>query len=110
MAVIENRGGLPDPPVLFGWLYDFAIGSAFLRQDHRDWLDKVAVEFLNRHPESTFLLIGSASRSGSAAFNEKLSGYRIEAVFNRLISKGVPRSKNVPFNETQHGRPAGESM
>src|SRR5262245_48838225 len=69
MAVIENRGGLADPPVIFGWLFDFAVGSAFLRTDHREWLKSVAVPFFDRHPEGTYVLMGSASRSGSASFN-----------------------------------------
>jgi outer membrane protein OmpA-like peptidoglycan-associated protein len=69
MAVLENRATIPqtnEPIVIFGHLFDFVIGSATLRKDHREWLQTIATPFLNGNDQATFLLHGFASRSGSS--------------------------------------------
>jgi outer membrane protein OmpA-like peptidoglycan-associated protein len=111
MAVFENRASDPftgEPFVIMAMLFDFVIGSAFLRRDHQDWLRDVAAPFLNGNPNATFILHGFASRSGASSFNQQLSQKRLDAVLNFLTAPplSVPRQKNV-FNEAV-GERAGE--
>src|SRR5262245_27872325 len=103
MAVFENRATNPitnEPIVIFGHLSDFAIGSATLLKDHRDWLTTVAAPFLNGNDQATFVLHGFASRSGAADRNQRLSEKRLVRVFEFLTSapRSVRPSKNA-FNE-----------
>lgn len=111
MAVLENRATNPlnnKPIVIFGHLFDFRIGSAILRDDHREWLESVAAPFLNGSPEATFLLHGFASRSGAANVNQRISEQRVDSVLTFLTSQpqGVAAEKNVA-NEAV-GESAGE--
>jgi outer membrane protein OmpA-like peptidoglycan-associated protein len=111
MGVIENRASDPttgQPLVIFAMLFDFSIGGAFLKADHKEWLRNIAAPFLNGNPNSTFNMHGFASRSGSAAFNQALSERRLRSVLNFLTSPphSVSSQKNF-FNESV-GELAGE--
>jgi outer membrane protein OmpA-like peptidoglycan-associated protein len=76
-----------------GTLYNFAIGSYLLRHEHRLWLDRVAIPFLKQNPGRTILLVGLASRSGNAAYNQSLSEQREKAVKDYLLKHGVSKTR-----------------
>ncbi|HEY7677280.1 MAG TPA: hypothetical protein VIG69_09420 [Candidatus Methylomirabilis sp.] len=103
MEVIDNRANNPvnnEPLVIFGHLLEFGIGSAVLRRDHRDWLESVAAPFLKGNQQGSFVLVGFASRSGAANFNQQLSEQRVRAVLRFLTTP--PRNVN-PFQNAASG-------
>ncbi|MCI0462520.1 MAG: hypothetical protein L0Z62_36685 [Gemmataceae bacterium] len=99
---------LPSPPpfVIACHLFDFAIGSSILKADHEQWLSVVAAPYLNDNAAATFQLLGTASRSGSASFNQKLSERRLQAVLDFLTKK--PR--NVPIFKLVTSAAVGELL
>jgi hypothetical protein len=67
-------------------LYNFDVNSAFLQAEHRQWLNDVAVPFLEKEPQRSFLLVGFTSRSGTEAYNRVLSKRRADAVHEFFYS------------------------
>lgn len=63
-----------------------------LRWESRDKLDAVAQKLLT-HPNSTINVQGHASADGQLVHNEVLASKRAAAVFNYLVSKGVPAAR-----------------
>lgn len=66
----------------------FEYNSAALTDDSKDGIAALA-EWLFSHPTVTVELAGHTDDTGSAAYNQKLSENRAEAVKNALISHGV---------------------
>jgi hypothetical protein len=111
MALLENRVGfegqeildrvkpLPaNPPfVIACHLFDFAIGSSFLKPDHQQWLTEVCAPYLNNNDQATFQVVAMTSRSGTASFNQKLSERRLQMVLDFLAKppRGVSLRKLV---------------
>jgi outer membrane protein OmpA-like peptidoglycan-associated protein len=120
MAILENRVGdegqeildhvkpLPaNPPfVIACHLFDFAIGSSFLKPDHQKWLTEVGGRFLNNNEQATFQAVAMTSRSGAAAFNQRLSERRLQMVLDFLAKP--PRS--VSLNKLVSSAAVGELL
>lgn len=70
----------------------FASDSASLRSDLQSDLIAVANN-LQSYPESTVQVIGHTDSSGEAAYNQRLSVDRANAVVNVLAGAGVPQSR-----------------
>ena len=79
----------------------FDVGSATLKPEFRDTLDKVA-QSLIQYPNSLVDVYGHTDSTGSDAFNQTLSENRARTVMNYLVSRGVPASrlKSQGFGET----------
>ena len=74
--------------------------SVFLFAKNKTALDiqdlvflKQHADFLIQHPQFTLTISGHSDRSGSAAYNQKLSEQRARIVANILIKDGVPKSQ-----------------
>jgi outer membrane protein OmpA-like peptidoglycan-associated protein len=76
-----------------GLLFNYAIGSATMRYEHKLWLDQMAIPFLKQNRDRTVSLFGLASRSGSDDFNRKLSQWRAEKIHAYLRSRGVNKDQ-----------------
>lgn len=93
----------------------FATGSASLRAESGEVMDKVA-EILKRKARKTVLVEGHTDNTGSAALNQRLSGERAAAVRDALVARGVDGStlsakgygfaEPVDSNATPEGRQA----
>ena len=70
------------------WVF-FAWNRAELPPDGRKVVEEAAQSFL-RTGSARISLVGSADRTGSAAYNEKLSARRADAVRAELVRLGVP--------------------
>ena len=70
------------------WVF-FAWNRADLPPDGRKVVEEAAQSFL-RTGSARISLVGSADRTGSPAYNEKLSARRAEAVRAELVRLGVP--------------------
>ena len=70
------------------WVF-FAWNRADLPPDGRKVVEEAAQSFL-RTGSARISLVGSADRTGSSAYNEKLSARRAEAVRAELVRLGVP--------------------
>lgn len=91
----------------------FELNSAKLTRSSDGVLDQIAEE-LKKINNYTLDIIGHTDTSGSAAFNEKLSGERAESVYNSLVALGVPAENIATYgkgeteplhsNETREGR------
>ncbi len=78
-------------------LFNYNIDGNLMKDEHKDLLDEHIVPFLkaNRvHAELT----GTASRTGTAAYDRQLSLERVERVHQYLLQKGVDASK-VPASD-----------
>jgi outer membrane protein OmpA-like peptidoglycan-associated protein len=71
-------------------LFDF--DSAALRSSSRDELREMA-EVFNRYNDTTIAVQGHTDSKGSAAYNERLSERRADAVSNYLENLGVRGSR-----------------
>ncbi|WP_028873814.1 OmpA family protein [Tepidiphilus margaritifer] len=71
-------------------LFDF--DKATLRPEGKAKLDEI-VSQLGKYNVEVILAVGYTDRIGSAAYNQKLSERRADAVKKYLISKGVPASR-----------------
>jgi outer membrane protein OmpA-like peptidoglycan-associated protein len=74
----------------------FATDSAAVRPDLQRDLYTLAGS-LNRYPNTTIEVIGHTDNRGDAAYNQRLSQNRANAVANVLIGAGVPRSRLVAY-------------
>jgi hypothetical protein len=79
--------------VLSASLHNFDIDDATVKPAHRSWLDAHAVPLLTSFPRAYISLRGSASHSGSAAYNRALSERRVDAVRDYLVRRGVQESQ-----------------
>ncbi len=91
----------------------FAYDSAQLTPAFHNTLDKVA-DILNRYPRSTIRITGHTDNRGSAAYNQRLSEQRAQAVkwyltdrgvdARRIITEGRGESQPRATNATEAGR------
>ena len=104
---------LDDDSLAFSVRAQFLFGSAELSSDYdRDISD--AAEFLNEHPNLSVLIEGHTDAIGSEAFNQNLSERRAQAVYDRLVDKGIKAERlsivglgetsPIGDNETESGR------
>jgi hypothetical protein len=89
-GLIEPRCLVSTPGVRrLGWsLFNFDIDDASLKAEHQRFLDENLVPLLSL-PGATVALRGTASRSGAADYNKKLSDRRVETVGKFLQGKGA---------------------
>lgn len=91
----------------------FDVNGATLKPGAMNNIDRLAA-FLKAHPERTVTIEGYTDSTGSAAYNEELSGRRAESVREALIARGISpdriravgRGENAPVatNRTAAGR------
>lgn len=91
----------------------FATDSADLRPDLRADLRTIAGNLM-RYPDSDIVITGHTDSTGSAAYNQRLSERRADAVAAELITSGVPGrriqaigaglTRPVASNDTASGR------
>jgi outer membrane protein OmpA-like peptidoglycan-associated protein len=91
----------------------FSTGKATLQPGAHLQLDRLA-SFLKDHPKEKVLIEGSTDSTGSAAYNQKLSGARAQAVAQALELRGVQEDQYqtiglgeaypVASNDTSAGR------
>ncbi|MGD9916960.1 MAG: OmpA family protein [Paenirhodobacter sp.] len=72
----------------------FATDSSVVRADLQRDLYTLAGS-LNRYPDTTTQVIGHTDNTGDAAYNQRLSQQRAQAVVEVLVGAGVPRSRLV---------------
>lgn len=93
----KTKDDLLDPPGtkkgISGLLFNFDFDDSSVKPEHQDWLKRIAVPQLTASPNSTVALKGMASRKGSDAYNDALSGRRVDAVKTFLIQQGVKSSQ-----------------
>jgi outer membrane protein OmpA-like peptidoglycan-associated protein len=70
----------------------FATGSAAINPGFYDTLNAIA-ESLIKYPNSLIDVYGFTDTTGSAAFNQRLSEQRAQAVADYLIARGVSRAR-----------------
>lgn len=87
-ANIDWGMGGPRGDVVSGRLMNFRVNSAALRPDHKQWLNDYVVPVLRNGGALT--IVGHASRSGSASYNERLSLRRAQAV-QKFLQQRVGR-------------------
>ena len=85
----------------------FDVGSATLKPQFRDTLDKIAAS-MNQYPNSLIDVYGHTDSTGSDAFNQTLSENRARTVAGYLASRGVSaaRVRSQGFGETM---PVGDN-
>lgn len=66
----------------------FDLSKASIRKESYDALDAI-VDIMKEYPEAAFHIAGHTDSSGSAEFNEKLSGERAASVRSYLVSHGI---------------------
>lgn len=81
------------PVMIDNIFYDF--DKATLRPESTQALDEL-VKLLNENPNVTIELSAHCDYKGSAAYNERLSQRRAEAVVNYLIQKGIAKDRLTP--------------
>lgn len=81
------------PVMIDNIFYDF--DKATLRPESTKALDEL-VKLLNENPNVTIELSAHCDYKGSAAYNERLSQRRAEAVVNYLIQKGIAKDRLTP--------------
>ena len=79
----------------------FDVGSATLKPEFRDTLDKVAGN-LTQYPDSLIDVYGHTDSTGSEEFNQSLSERRAQTVAGYLVTQGVQgsRIRSQGFGET----------
>jgi outer membrane protein OmpA-like peptidoglycan-associated protein len=93
---------------------NFDVDKAVIRPEDREKLDK-AVDFVKKYPDAKIEIDGYTDNSGTAAYNEKLSERRAEAVKGYLVEEagvdpsrisaiGRGQSDPVADNSTEEGR------
>jgi len=93
---VAHHEGVVDAEGPWDWvMWNFDVGHAAVKAEHRRGLDAVAREWKGVEKDlSAFVKVdGHASRSGGAAVNETISAERAEAVASFLQTRGVPRSR-----------------
>ncbi|MDE1253771.1 OmpA family protein [Vibrio aestuarianus] len=91
----------------------FEHDSSTLTQQSEETLDKL-VTYLNTYPQSRVEITGHTDSTGAAAYNQKLSEKRAQAVADAVIAKGIEasritakgegESKPIASNDTVEGR------
>jgi hypothetical protein len=76
-------------PALSAAVRNFPVGGHHLGQRHINWLHDVAAPFLKR-PGAILEAYGSASRTGPADLNARLSDLRLDGVQVELYLGGAP--------------------
>lgn len=71
---------------------NFAFNSAELKPESAEQLNEL-VSFMNEYPQSHVVIVGYTDSSGAAAYNQKLSEQRADAVANVLLDKGIDSSR-----------------
>jgi hypothetical protein len=89
---INDEGWKESEPPCVAHLFNFDIGHATLKPDHKAWLDEHVVTLLETK-EWLISLTGTASRSGNQAFNLRLSQQRAMQVEHYLRHKVKQRGK-----------------
>lgn len=67
----------------------FDTGKSYLKGDAKSKVDQIAA-IIVKYPEDRVRVIGHTDSSGPDGLNAKLSVNRAEAVYQRLVSKGIP--------------------
>jgi len=80
-------------------LYNFDVGDATLKPGHKNWIDKNLIPLLSIFGAQVRLR-GTASSSGSAGVNQKLSEKRVAAVRDYLVQRGVSPTRFVAVTAT----------
>lgn len=99
-------------PIKLDVLFDF--DSANIRSSYSQKIEAV-VDFMRQHPEVTAVLEGHTDSKGNAAYNQRLSEQRAQAVKDkmvnqygissqRLMAQGYGESRPVATNDTEQGR------
>jgi outer membrane protein OmpA-like peptidoglycan-associated protein len=70
----------------------FSFDSAKLRAGNERSLNRLA-DYLKAHPDQQILIEGHTDSTGDAAYNERLSEQRAEAVTRALVQRGVDSSR-----------------
>lgn len=70
----------------------FKFDSSVLSGEAKKTLDKV-VDLLNENPTLTITLQGYASPEGNLQYNNKLSGRRVNACADYIVSKGIDKNR-----------------
>jgi OOP family OmpA-OmpF porin len=111
MGVIVDEDGCP---VKFTLQIEFDFDKSAVRPEYHARL-KEAAAFINKYPETKFLLAGHTDSRGSDAYNKALSNRRAAAVKKYLVEefgicahllypRGYGESQPVASNETDEGR------
>ena len=79
-------------------LINFEFGKSTLTRDSHVYLDKIAALMIRTN--ASVIVRGHTDNVGSEGFNMNLSKQRAQAVYNYLLSKGVPKDK---LSYTYHG-------
>ncbi len=74
-------------------LFNYDIGDASMKSEHRDWLTVNLLPILQKSRNTTVNLWGTASRSGSDQFNRALSEKRANFIRDFLAQKGAARDQ-----------------
>jgi OOP family OmpA-OmpF porin len=92
---------------------NFELNSSKLKPESTQKLNEL-VAFMNQYPQSTVEVVGYTDSTGAAAYNQKLSEKRAQAVANELEAQGIDASRitvsgqgennPVASNETKEGR------
>lgn len=124
---VASPQGIP-PPLLLAYLgatetpqgirirlqaLDFGTGQSAIRRWNREELDRLAAALL-AHPGMRIIVEGHTDSRGSAAFNDRLSLRRAQAVrqaliargldADRITAKGIGERRPVADNNTEWGR------
>jgi outer membrane protein OmpA-like peptidoglycan-associated protein len=95
-------------------IMNFAINSAQLKPEHKEYLDKIYYGVLAADPMAKITIIGHASRTGSLWFNKRLSRERAKSVrefykdymradrFKKVVGKGY--AEPIADNKAVDGR------
>ena len=70
----------------------FDFDKATITADSQFVLDEIAAA-VARYPEARFLVAGYTDAKGSAKYNENLSRARAKAVYDALVSRGIPADR-----------------
>src|SRR4051794_12012980 len=77
-------------------LFNYDVDDAALKKEHRDWLAAEVIPILRTCRKTTVDLRGTASRSGTDAYNLKLSERRAAGIEAFLEQNGV-LSRQIAF-------------
>ena len=94
-------------------LINFPINSATLQKEHKNCLNDIVVYLLQSDPNSTFVILGMTSRTGSEKHNETLSEQRCRAVYDYLSiygleTRGDPRLGDMHWYGERIARSVGQ--
>jgi len=124
-GVLDSRDKCPDTPkgvivdedgcpIKFTLQIEFDFDKFQVRPEYQELL-KEAAAFINKYPETKFLLAGHTDSRGSEAYNKALSNRRAAAVKKYLVEefgigahllypRGYGESQPVASNDTDEGR------